>query len=314
MVVPAVLLAFATILATLGPRWLQAQRWPTRSPLLGIWMWQALTASVVVAAVLAGLTVAVRVMPFGDEAAALLHTCWLAIRERYSTPGGAVAASAGLVAAAAIVSRLVFCLARQAREIHRCRQRQRRQLALVAAPDAGRMVVMPDDRSLVYCLPGRGGIIVCTTAAQTLLTVAQLRVVLAHERAHLRERHDLPVLAASTLHTAFPFVPAFRQAETAIRELVEMRADDVAVAGHPPRTLAAALVLLAEARVPTSALGAGGAGAFDRFERLLGPRRRLGRRGIPLAVTGLLLSVVPLLLAALPAAIALVLDYCPPPT
>ena len=313
MVVPGILLAYATIVGTLGQRWLLARRWTTRAPLLGIWMWQSLTASVLVAAVLAGLTVAVGVMPFGNEAAELLHTCWLAIRERYSTPGGAAVASAGLLTAAAILARLALCLAREAREISRCRRRQRRQLVLLAAPDAPRVVVMPDQRSLVYCLPGRHGIIVCTTAVQALLDVQQLRAVLAHERAHLRERHDLPLFGAATLRAAFPFVPAFRQAEAEIRQLVEMRADDVAVADHPPRTLAAALVLLADARVPSSALGAGGSSALSRFDRLLEPRRRLGRRGVPIAVAGLLLTVFPVLVAALPAAIALVLDYCPPP-
>jgi hypothetical protein len=313
MVVPAVLLAYAAMVAVLGPRWLQARRWSTRSPLLGIWLWQALTASVLVAAVLAGLTVAVGVMPFGSEAAELLHVCWLAIRERYSTPGGAAAASAGLLAAAAILARLAFCLARQMWGVHRCRRQHWQQMAVLAAPDAGRVVVMPDQRSLVYCLPGRGGIIVCTTAAQALLDVAQLRVVLAHERAHLHERHDLPLLGASTVRAAFPFVPAFRHAEAEIRQLVEMRADDVAVSDHPPRTLAAALVLLAEARVPTSALGAGGTSALGRFERLLAPRHRLGRRGILIAAASLVLTALPLLVAALPATVALILDYCPPP-
>ena len=42
------------------------------------------------------------------------------------------------------------------------------------------------------------------------------------------------------------------------------------------------------------------------------PRHPLGRHGLPIAAAGLALTVLPLLIAALPAAIALVLDYCPP--
>ena len=70
--------------------------------------------------------------------------------------------------------------------------------------------------------------------------------------------------------------------------------------------------LLAAFRAPESALGAGGSSALRRCERLLQPRDPLGHRGFAIAVTGLALTMLPMLLAALPAAIALILDYCPP--
>ena len=312
MIIPAVLLSYAVLTATVGGRWLQAMRWPARSPLVGIWVWQALSASTVAAAVLAGMTLTVPVLPFGDQAAHLLHACWLAIQQRYSTAGGAAAATVGMLAAAAVIARLGLALLQSSRQVRRCRRRQRQRIALLAAPGVSSLVAVPDARSLVYCLPGRRGLVVYTTAAQGLLDPAQLQAVLAHERAHLGERHDLPLLGAAALRAAFPFVPAFRRAEAQICQLVEMRADDVAAAQHPRRVLAEALVLLAGAQVPRSALGAGGASAVLRCERLLGPRHPLGRRGLPIAVAGLALTVLPLLIAALPAAIALVLDYCPP--
>ena len=312
MTTPAILLGLAVLMGTAGGRWLQGARWPVRAPHLGIWAWQALSASTLVAAVLAGLTLTVPALPFGSRAADLLHACWLAIQQRYSTPGGAAVATAGLVAAAGISGRLGHCLFQTWRGVHRCRHRQRQQIALLTAAGPRDLVAVPDHRSLIYCLPGRLGVVVYTTAAQALLAAPQLQAVLAHERAHLGERHDLPLLGAAALRAAFPFVPLFRQAESEIGQLIEMRADDVAAAAHPPRILAEALVLLAEARVPASALGAGGASALRRCERLLQPRHPMGRRGLPIAIAGAALIVLPPMVAALPGAIALILDYCPP--
>lgn len=312
MIIPAVLLGYAALAAIVGGRWLQTRRWPVHAPRLGIVVWQALSASTVGAVVLAGMTLTVPVLPFGNRAAHFLHACWLAIQQRYSTPGGAAVATVGMLAAAAVIARVGLGLVRTWRQVHRCRHRQREQIALLAAPNMSSVVSLPDARSLVYCLPGRGGLVVYTTAAQRLLDGAQLQAVLAHEHAHLGERHDLPLLGAAALRVAFPFVPAFRQAETQIGQLVEMRADDVAAAQHPRRVLAQALVLLAGAQAPASALGAGGSTAVLRCERLLMPRHPLGRRGLPIAVAGFALTLLPLLIAALPAAVALVLDYCPP--
>lgn len=194
------------------------------------------------------MTLTVPVLPFGNQAAYFLHACWLAIQQRYSTPGGAAVASVGMLAAAAVIVRLVLGLVQTGRQVHRCRDRQRQQIALLTTSDVSALVAVPDTRSLVYCLPGRRGLVVYTTAAQQLLDRAQLQAVLAHEHAHLGERHDLPLLGAAALRVAFPFVPAFRQAETQIGQLVEMRADDVAAAQHPRRVLAQALVLLAGLR------------------------------------------------------------------
>ena len=48
-------------------------------------------------------------------------------------------------------------------------------------------------------------------------------------------------------------------------------------AGCDPGSLAAALVLLATAASPASALAAGGTGSMQRIHRLLGPAKPLGR-------------------------------------
>lgn len=68
--------------------------------------WHVLTASVVLTVVLAGLAVAVPAVPVTTDLAALLHSCRAALREHYSTPGGAAAASAGAVLALVITAGL----------------------------------------------------------------------------------------------------------------------------------------------------------------------------------------------------------------
>jgi hypothetical protein len=60
-------------------------------------------------------------------------------------------------------------------------------------------------------------------------------------------------------------------AEQQVARLVELHADDAATRGCDPRSLATALVLLATAASPASALAAGGTDSVQRIHRLLGP-------------------------------------------
>ncbi|MGN9845197.1 hypothetical protein ACTMTI_44455 [Nonomuraea sp. H19] len=65
--------------------------------------------------------------------------------------------------------------------------------------------------------------------------------MLAHERAHARERHDLVVLPFAALHRAFPASRHVRAMLDAVALLVEMRADDRAAHENDHLTLATAL-------------------------------------------------------------------------
>jgi bla regulator protein blaR1 len=72
----------------------------------------------------------------------------------------------------------------------------------------------------------------------------QLAAVVAHERAHLRERHHLLLLPFVAWEAALPVLPAAARAHAGVRELVEMRADDVALASLSGTTLRRTLRLL----------------------------------------------------------------------
>ncbi|MGI5139353.1 MULTISPECIES: M56 family metallopeptidase [unclassified Streptomyces] len=313
MRVAVLLLGYAAVLGVLGPAWLARASWTSRAPRLGIWAWQALTATVVVSVALAGLAVAVPTVPVSGNLAEMLQACVMALRAQYAAPGGAAVAASGTVLALALVGRIGGCLAAALVRARRERTRHAEVLTLVGRrrTDLG-ITVLDDDRPAAYCLPGRGHRVVLTTAALAALEPRALDVVIAHERAHIRQRHHLVLAYAEALERAFPRVALFRTAAGETRRLVEMAADDEATARSGALTLAGALVDLAGAGAPAAALAATGGHVAGRVRRLLGPQRPLHRAAV--WAGGLMVAAVltlPLALAAEPAVAAIGMNACP---
>ena len=162
----------------------------------------------------------------------------------------------------------------------RARQRQRILLSLLAHgdPKVPGALVVDHPAAAAYCLPGLRSAIVVSAGTLELLDAAELAAVLAHERAHLRERHDLVLLPFAALLRAFRWAPIARQAQRAVALLVEMHADDRALRHRPARELATALLRVGAAGggvVPSGALAAlDSAAEFDvtaRVVRILRP-------------------------------------------
>lgn len=314
MTAPAVLIVLALVLAVPAPMLLRRSTWLERSPRIGIAAWQALSVSLVSTVVLAGLALAVPAVPWTTDLAQLVRACAMALLEQYSTPGGAVVSTTGAVAALAVLARVGYSMAKGLTNAARNRARQLEALAMIASPhhdlDA---LVIEHAAAAAYCLPGRHSQIVLTSAALTALDRNQLDAVLAHERAHLHGRHHLILAAADALLHAFPGIPAFREARTALGRLVEMLADDDAARCSDRLTVATALVRLAEHGVtPAAALGAGGESALIRVRRLVAPARPLGtgRTVVATLATGALLAL-PMFFAIVPAAAAGTMPPCP---
>jgi hypothetical protein len=152
---------------------------------------------------------------------------------------------------------------------------------------------------------------VLTTGAVKALDADELAAVIAHERAHLRERHHLAVAAAIGLARAFPRVPLFAGAADETARLVELRADDVAAGDTDQVSVAGALVALAGMRAPEAALAAAACGGTARVARLLAPATPVGlaRRSAVLTVLTVV-TVAPAVLAAYPALAAAGADIC----
>ena len=126
--------------------------------------------------------------------------------------------------------------------------------------------------------------------------------MLAHERAHLRARHDLVLEAFTVLQRAFPAVVTSRQALDEVELLVEVLADRAARSRHGARNLVAALAALTAggaAGVPESAIAASEVGLQARLDLLLDENPHRLQAGMVL-VGAIAVLVLPTVLVVLP--------------
>ena len=287
----------------LGAAALASARWPYRSPGAAILLWQALGLSWGLAAV--GALAALGAVP-GEHGVAggALSGAVRAIRSAalgFGQPALiAVARLAVLAASAALFALLVWVLVAASAAVLVARRRHRILLTLLAHgdPKVPGALVVDHPAAAAYCVPGLRSRIVISAGTLDLLDSAELAAVLAHERAHLRARHDLVLLPFSALGHAFPRARLACQAHATVALLVEMLADDRALRHRPARELATALL-----RVGTSGAGLAPSGALAatatadaevaaRVARLLAPQARL-----PLPVQALVCCTAALLVA-----------------
>lgn len=284
-------------------------------PRLGVLAWQAVSFAALASVVLAGLTLVVPASSMGGDLASVLRACLFTLQAAYAAPtelpavtaGVALAATASLWPAGWVLSELLVA--------RRDRRRTLDALALVSRDDTSLGATVVDtDVAAAYCLPGRHGRVVLTTAAVAGLDADELSAVIAHERAHLRERHHIAVAVANGLARAFPGLPLFATAAGEVARLVEMRADDAAAHDTDQISVAAALVALAGMRAPRAALAAADSAGTTRVLRLLEPASPVGMAR-PVAVVGALtlLLLTPAVVAAYPAFAAADADICTVP-
>jgi Zn-dependent protease with chaperone function len=303
MTAALLLLGYSILLATAGTAVLRRAGWTRRAPRLAILAWYALSLSMIGSVLLAGLTVAMNGTR-GDAArrcdAPARWTCSPAI-----TTAGAAVAVASALAVLAVTARVIWCLTRTHAAASRKRREQLDVLAVLGRPDDRLGVTVIDHAApAAYCLPGRHGRVVVTTAALGALDDDRLAAVLAHERAHLRQRHHLLRTTAEALAEALPCVPALAIARDEVARLAELAADDAAARRSGRLTVAAALLALAEAMpVAAPALTAGGTTSAARARRLIGGERPLGhvRVLLGLAATVIVISAPMAAMAAVTA-------------
>src|SRR5690348_14052714 len=278
-------------------------RWMGRAPLLGIATYLAAGWSVVAALGLAGLTLAVHATALGGGLSHLIGACVLRLRATYATPGGATVAGLGLTLAGAVAARTALTAMTHLRAAGRQALRHAQTARLVGQPaPALGAVLVEHAQPAAYCVAGRHPTVILTTGAVQALDPGQLEAVLAHERAHLAGRHHRLLAVARIGRQVLPFLPLMRDADQQVARLVELHADDAATRACDPRSLATALVLLATAASPASALAAGATDSVQRIHRLLGPAEPLGRaRRQLLRAAAAALALTPILLALTPA-------------
>ncbi|MCW2707520.1 MAG: rane protein of unknown function [Frankiales bacterium] len=294
MVAAAVVLAgWLLVVATVLPTQVAASDWPQRSPGHALVLWQAL--GLAAGLLTLGLLGTVALAPLGHDDVDALH---------HLSDAGALTWVAGGLGALVLLRLLSVLVASTARTLS-ARHHNRVLVDLVAERNLllrGASVV-DHDVPLAYCLPGLRPRLVLSRGTLALLSQEELRAVVAHEQAHLAQRHDLVVLPFVALAATFPAVPAVSTAQAEVALLVELLADDRAAREHDRGQLARALWKIGAGGTPAGALGLAGEDVLLRARRLLEPPAPLpmvARAGVLLLALVVALSplsavVVPLL-------------------
>lgn len=294
----AALVVVAVLLAWPVPRLLPRLRALRHVPGPALLLWQSVSLAAVIAGLSAAPVAALQVARQGDAIPAPTDHLW----------GLALAC----VVTGPMVVRLLFRAHRVGTSLRRARRDHRHLVDLLGMPPAppredARVGLgsSPDVRVLehptptAYCVPGRHGRVVLTDSTMASLPPEELSAVLAHERAHLRYRHDLVLEYFTVLHSA---VPAWLRSGDGLREvrlLIELLADRAALQRNDPRALGRALVTLSNGTHPGATLGAEGS-ALVRLQLLSEQRRRVwltaattvaaaGVLALPLVLVGLAL-------------------------
>jgi Zn-dependent protease with chaperone function len=275
------------VLVRAGPSWVVRWRFLTRVPRAAVVLWQA--------GALAAL-------------GCVFGVAWILIREAVTAEpvGWWVWGLTGAVTvfAAVVVVRLVWALGRVIIATGSRRRRHRDLVDLLGREDEcgvdGRtrgLRVLAEERPLAYCVPGlRDPRVVLSAGTVAMLSPDELAAVLAHERAHLRARHDLVLATFDAVHQAFPHAIRSELPAEQCRLLVEMLADDAAVRSVGPAPLGRALVALAGSVVPAGGLGAGPLSTRVRLERLAAPEHgRTGRLAAAVYLLAVSLVLAPVL-------------------
>lgn len=230
-VVTAAIITGALLLILAAPRLLSRWELLRHDPGAGLLLWQSLSISGVLSALLAApvaaLTLSVERRPLLMAAAWALSLLMLA--------------------------RLLWSGHRVGSDLRRRRARQRQVVDLVGdrldALESGGsrdpVTVLAHASPTAYCLPGRHDRIVLSRAALQRLGPEELRAVLAHEQTHLDHRHDLLLELFTVLHEAVPHAVRAPDAMREVHLLAEVLADRGAVRQSSAPALGRALVAMA---------------------------------------------------------------------
>lgn len=210
---------------------LARSHWTARAPRAALVLWQAVGLGGGLGVLTAGLTLA----------AADLDRHWLpgivAIASRWRVLGfwGAL----GIAITGCVGVYLLVASASSAARVQRARRAHRQRLLLIsrALPSGAEpswrdapVRLLDHPHAVAYGVPGFRPQVVLSSGVLAALSGPELAAVLAHEQAHARGRHDLVIQPFVAWARTFPFLPPARRAVGAVGLLVEMLADDAALA------------------------------------------------------------------------------------
>lgn len=158
--------------------------------------------------------------------------------------------------------------------------------------------VVRDPRPLAFSLPRRNGGIVISDGLRRVLSDEELTAVLAHERAHLQQRHHLIMSILRAVTEPLRWVPLVGAVADAVPHYLEIAADECARSHAGTPALASALLKIgAPVRPDSSTLHSPAlspllhAGGPDRIRQLVAPAHA-GIALLPLAALLLVTTVL----------------------
>lgn len=205
LVAAGALILIAVLLAWPVPILLSRAAWPAFAPGRALVLWQVIAVAGGFAMIGALWLVALALLPEAPMLAAL--------------------------PAVALAAYLLVHLAITVVQFERQRRRHLELLLLLSAPHPtqARTRGLDDAAPVAYCLPrGVGSVTVLSQGLLDELAPDELAAVIAHERAHVEQRHEVLLVAFKAWREALPWFPIAARAETEVAALVEMRADDSA--------------------------------------------------------------------------------------
>ncbi len=300
MIIGAALLIGTLIMATQAHRPLQRLVRGNWDPRVVISCWLLALASVVLTSTIAVYLLSHNGHGTLETLLEELGRCWATI-EHADTP--TLEQAATITGAALLLylgSRLVLAAAGQIRVRRRRGDNVAFLLAVAGDPGTGNIHWLDHPEPVAFSVAGRPGIVAASRGLADILTPAELRATLTHEQAHLNGHHHLLVDIAEAAAAALPWAPLFRAAPAAMRELVELAADDTAATHHGAPTVAHALQALTPAAPPTGGLAMADTAVTRRLARLADstPRRLHNRRNLWCAAAALTIPLLPALLGA----------------
>ncbi len=284
--------ALGLTLSLVVPGILAGARWPGRAPVAAVLLWQALTLT----SVLCALGVVLAAPEELTRAAGANH------------PWTVAALLFSLAVAATIVTRLLISLIRVSARARARRERHRTLVDLLDRVERRREVggaevrVLDGALPLAYCVPGREPRVVLSDAVLRVLDREQVDAVLAHERAHLRHRHELVMESFTAFYQAVPRPLRSRAPLDAVHLLLEMVSDDAARRRVGPAPLRAALARMSDAvpLVAETPLDPAGESRRRRLDRLAAPAPNSAGLSVVAGVAAAGLFVLPTVILVVP--------------
>ncbi|MGA0565936.1 M56 family metallopeptidase [Rathayibacter sp. KR2-224] len=245
------LLAFA--LAWPVPVALARAAWPRRMPGAALVLWQAIALAGGLSMI--GALLVFGLIPFGEDLPHAAGSFGADILAGRLPPHANFFQMFALAGAVLLGVHLLLNLVRTSWRAERQRRHHVQLLRLLSDPIPERPDMRLIDHAIpvAYCLPGAPrATTVLSAGLLELLSDEELAAVVAHERAHVTQRHHVLLVAFSAWRSALPWFPIATRAFEAVGLLIELLADDQARRTVSERNLSRAVARVALAGAASS--------------------------------------------------------------